>query len=607
MSVSVIDDIKARLDIVELVQSYIRLQKAGMNWKAPCPFHSEKTPSFVVSPSRQIWHCFGCGKGGSHIDFIMEIEGLEFRDALELLAKRAGIQLRREDPRLRSERSRIYQLLEDATKLYEATLHRTPAPGARIAPELAYLKKRGLTDETVKQFRIGYAPDSWDFAAKFLKQKGYSDIELEKAGLAVKSEQGSFYDRFRNRIIFPIRDASGRVVAFGGRIYDELKDPQSPSLKAIQEGGAKYINSPQTLVYDKSRVLYGFDHAKDAIRRANTVVIVEGYMDCVMSHQAGVLNTVAVSGTALTPDQLRILKRLANTIVSSFDRDAAGELATKRSLDLATAFDFERKAAVLPDGLKDPADAVKQDPALWQRIVQEAKPIVAFFLERALAKHDAKTAEGRKAIAAVVLPEIKVLTSEVERAHWVQTLSRAIGIEEDALWRELKKAKAGEWEATRGKTPEEVKAHVESGRHLQLESLLLGTIILHPAVAHEHLAAIPRHAITFAAHRSLLEVLTQALVGDVLEPAAFLAALPDESRETAQRLAFQAEVMLERIENTKDRERELVVCMAELEREWARERMRHLATDIHQAEQQGEVARLTSLLAEFRTVSQKIL
>ncbi|OGG72971.1 DNA primase [Candidatus Kaiserbacteria bacterium RIFCSPLOWO2_01_FULL_53_17] len=603
---SPLEDIKARLDIVELIQAYIRLQKAGMNWKAPCPFHSEKTPSFVVSPSRQIWHCFGCGKGGSHIDFVMETEGLEFRDALELLAKRAGVTLRREDPRLRSERSRIYQLLEDAARIYEAVLHAAPAPDVRVSPPLAYLKKRGLTDETIRNFRIGYAPDSWDFAAKKLRAKGYTESELEKAGLAVKSEQGSHYDRFRNRIIFPIRDASGRTVAFGGRIYDELKNPQAPSAKAIQEGGAKYINSPQTLVYDKSRVLYGFDRAKDDIRRANAVVLVEGYMDCVMSHQAGVKNAVAVSGTALSPDQLKILRRLAATIISSFDRDAAGELATKRSLDLAAMFDFERKAAVLPDGLKDPADAVREDPGLWQRTVADAKSIVAFFLERALEKNDPKSAAGRKAIAQAVLPEIKTLASEVERAHWIQTLSRAIGIEEDALWSELKKAKAGEWEATRGQTPGDIKKKQESSRRLQLESLLLGAIILHPGSAREHLPAIPRHAIATDTHLRMLEAITRVLADDIREPSLLLEAMPEEFRETAKHLAFQAEVMLERMESTRDRERELLVCVAELEREWARDRMRILASDINQAEQKGEAERLGALLAEFRVVSQKI-
>src|SRR3989344_3327712 len=182
-----LDDIKARLDIVELVQSYVRLNKAGMNWKAPCPFHAEKTPSFVASPALQIWHCFGCGKGGSHIDFVMEIEGLEFRDALELLARRAGIELKREDPKLRSERSRAYQLLEDAARFFESALHNAKDPTIRISPQLAYIKKRGLTDETIKDFRVGYAPDAWDLLCRALRQKGYKDAEIEKAGLAVKS------------------------------------------------------------------------------------------------------------------------------------------------------------------------------------------------------------------------------------------------------------------------------------------------------------------------------------------------------------------------------------------------------------------------------------
>src|SRR3989344_3995694 len=388
---SVIDDIKARLDIVELVQSYIRLQKAGVNYKALCPFHSEKTPSFNVSPARQIWHCFGCGLGGDHFKFVMQIEGIEFPEALELLAKRTGVELRRENPKLRSERTRLSQLVEDAARIFESVLHASKTPEQITAP-LAYLKKRGLADETIKAFRLGYAPDSWDFLMNALSKRGYRLEEIVKAGLAVKSEQGSRYDRFRNRITFPISDASGRVVGFSGRIFDQIdKADQSASglgetadknsfikhsdssTSPVLSAPAKYINTPQTLIYDKSKILYGFDKAKEAIRKENAVVLVEGQMDVVMSHQAGIKNTVAVSGTALSTDQLRTLKRLSNTIVSSFDRDAAGEIATKRSLDLAAALDVERKVAILPSGFKDAADAVLKDPEIWRRAVAEAK------------------------------------------------------------------------------------------------------------------------------------------------------------------------------------------------------------------------------------------
>lgn len=606
---SPVDDIKSRLDLVELIQSYVRLQKAGVNYKAPCPFHSEKTPSFVVSPARQIWHCFGCGLGGDHFKFIMQIDGLEFPDALELLAKRAGVQLRHEDPRLRSERTRLYNLIEEASKIYEKVLHYSPNPETKISPPLAYLKKRGLADETVANFRLGYAPDSWDFLTGRLKQKGYSSEEIEKAGLAVKSEQGSYYDRFRNRITFPIADASGRVVGFSGRIFDVAKAAAAGAPAAAESSasvGAKYINTPQTPIYDKSRVLYGFDKAKEEIRRQSAVVLVEGQMDVVMSHQAGVKNAVAVSGTALTWQQLQTLKRLCATIISSFDRDAAGEAASKRSLDLAASFDFERKAAVLPQGLKDPADAVLQNPGLWVKTVADAKPIVEFFLETALAKHDRASAQGKRAIAQAVLPEIKILASEVEKAHWLQTLAREISIEEEALWRELGKAKNstdGSFMPRQDAAGAKAANEVRKNRRAQLEALLLGTLIRYPEQALV-ITDFPAHAFVFEEHSRILEKVL-GMLRENPEQNAIIAALPEDWRETAGLLAFQAEVMLERIDNVKERVVEISVFARELEREWAKDKLRALSADIAQAEKNHDEGRLETLLKEFQIVSQK--
>ncbi|OGR85514.1 MAG: hypothetical protein A2901_06560 [Elusimicrobia bacterium RIFCSPLOWO2_01_FULL_54_10] len=616
-----IDDIKARLDIVELVQSYIRLNKAGSNYKALCPFHSEKTPSFNVSPTRQIWHCFGCGLGGDHFKFVMQIEGLEFPEALELLAKRAGVTLRREDPRLKSERARLYQLAEEAAKLFASVLHGSKSP-ERITAPLAYLKKRGLADDAITAWRIGYAPDSWEYAMRALAAKGYTPEEIERAGLAVKSGDGRRHDRFRNRITFPISDASGRVVGFSGRIFDQI-DKADQSASGLSETAdknsfikhsdsstlpvlsapAKYINTPQTLIYDKSKILYGFDRAKEAIRKENAVVLVEGQMDVVMSHQAGIKNTVAVSGTALSTDQLRTLKRLSNTIISSFDRDAAGEIATKRSLDLAAALDVERKVAILPSGFKDAADAVLKDPEIWRRAVAEAKPVAQFFLETALANHDAKTAAGKRAVAEAVLPEIKIIGSEVEKSHWIQELSRAIGVGEEALWRELAKSKPA---AANAFVPAETKkGSAPASRRSQLESLLVGTLLIHPETG-QNLPEVPRHAFLDEKRLQIFEIIESALRENVREHSALLAAVPAELQELANYLAFQAEVLHERIESAAERGREILVCIRELEREWARDRLRVLSADIGEAERTKDEARLKVLLDEFSAVSAKV-
>ncbi|KKT21248.1 MAG: primase protein, partial [Candidatus Giovannonibacteria bacterium GW2011_GWC2_43_8] len=264
---SQIDEIKNRLDIAELVGSYIRLQKAGVNFKALCPFHNERTPSFNVSPARQIWHCFGCGKGGDMFEFIQQIEGVEFGDALKTLADRAGVELKREDPRLKSERTRQFALLEEACKFFESNLAVKPPLGGLTA--LDYLKKRGLQDETIKTFRLGYASDEWRALGAHLKQKNFSEKDLENSGLVVKSGQG-YYDRFRGRIMFPIFDYSGRVVAFGGRI---LEAPTSQAVGAT-EAVAKYVNSPETSLYQKSKILYGLNFAKSEILRASECVLV---------------------------------------------------------------------------------------------------------------------------------------------------------------------------------------------------------------------------------------------------------------------------------------------------------------------------------------------
>jgi DNA primase len=318
-----VEDIKSRLDIVELIGSYLRLQKAGANFKANCPFHNEKTPSFVVSPSRQIWHCFGCSKGGDIFKFVMDIEGYDFPESLRYLADKAGVEVKREDPALKSERNRLLAVMEEATKFFESN----SAIGllSKQNNPIVYLQGRGLTAETIKEFRLGYAPDEWRSLFNHLIAKSFTPADIVKAGLAIENKASSarnqsYYDRFRGRIIFPIFDYNGRVVAFGGRIYPEKKD------------AAKYVNSPETLLYQKSKILYGLNKSKAEILREGSCVVVEGYTDMIMSWQAGVKNVVASSGTAFTVLQLNILHRLCDKLYAAFDMDLAGTEASRRGL-----------------------------------------------------------------------------------------------------------------------------------------------------------------------------------------------------------------------------------------------------------------------------------
>lgn len=570
-----IDEIKARLDMVELVQTYLKLQKAGINFKANCPFHAEKTPSFFVSPARQTWHCFGCGKGGDMFKFVMEIEGLEFPEALKLLAGKAGIQLKREDPRIRSERNRLYDVCEEAARLFEKSLSLTPAVKA-------YLKKRGIADETIQRARIGFAPASWDFLLKKLMEKGFSREEVERAGLAVKSEdRGSWYDRFRFRIMFPVTDANGRVIGFGGRIFE------TPGVKKSDKEEAKYVNTPQTLIYDKSRVLYGLDAAKQVIREKNQVVVVEGYMDCIMSQQAGVLNTVAVSGTALTPHQLRMLRRLTNTMVSSFDTDLAGDSATRRSLALAAEFEFERRIAVIPSG-KDPADAVLENPSEWLEAVAGAKPVVDFYFEKAFRDNDAATPQGKKTIGALLLPFVAELANEIERSHWISELARRLNVAEGAVWQELKRVRG---EVSRGDGFASPRASEPPSRRRMIEERLLVLLTLIDEEIKKQ--ELEKHHLVFTVptHQELFGWLASPRAG---EPA-------DEAmRESLSLLRMKGEILADM---TEDCVADFRACRRELELESVKERLLLLGDEIQRRERAGDSAGVAVLLRNFNELS----
>lgn len=469
---SPVEQIKEKLDIAELVGSYIKLEKAGQNFKALCPFHSEKTPSFYVTPARQIWHCFGCNQGGDIFRFVMNIEGLEFPEALRVLAEKAGVELRREDPKARSERTRLLDLLDDAAKFYEKNLYDRKDVGA-------YLKERGMTGETAKSFRLGYAVNSWDALISALRKDGYKPEEIEKAGLAVKSEKDEgYYDRFRARVMFPLFDSSGRVVGFSGRTFE--KDLLEAGNRKQEADVAKYINTPQTALYDKSRVLYGFDRAKTEIRRKNAAVILEGQMDLIMSHQAGVSNSVAVSGTALTAQHLVGLKRLSDTLIMSFDMDAAGFEATKKSVDLALSVGFEIKVARLhaQAGIplaKDPADLIRDNPKAWFGVLEKSEPVISFLLKELAAKFPDALA-FKKEVSRSILPYIAAVQSEINRAHWVSEAARAMKIREEAVWQELEKLKKGkgfENNLAKGQTGEASSRHARTRRDL-LEERLIG-------------------------------------------------------------------------------------------------------------------------------------
>jgi DNA primase len=425
---SQIEEIKNRLNVLDIVGSYVKLTKTGVNYRGICPFHAEKGPSFFVSPARQMFHCFGCGAGGDIFEFVKKIEGIEFGDALRILANKAGIELRRENPQLRSERQRLYEICDLACSFFEKQLHSGVAWGKEAKD---YLLKRGITEASIKKWRLGYSPDTWQGLSDFLVGRGYTREEIVKAGLAVTSDKGNNpYDRFRGRIIFPIFDTNSQVIGFGARIFKDADKKET----------AKYINTPQTMLYDKSNVLYGINNAKLSIRKNNQAVLTEGYTDAIMAQQAGFENTVAVSGTALTGRHLGLLKRYSDNLLLSFDMDAAGDNATKRGINLAESQGFNIKV-IKSYAEKDPADIIKDDPKTWEEAVTNARPIMDYYFDSSFAKYDKTNPDGKKQIGKIILPAIKRLQNKIEQSHWVQKLAGMLQVSETSVLEELKNIK----------------------------------------------------------------------------------------------------------------------------------------------------------------------
>ncbi len=418
---STVEQIKERIGIVDLVSSYIKLEKAGKNFKARCPFHNEKTPSFFISPERQTYHCFGCNKGGDIFSFVEEIEGLDFSGALKVLAERAGIPLVNYDQKGEHEKKKLYDILETATQFFERAL-------SENEEAQQYLASRAVTSNSIQKFRIGFVEPEWRTLFTFLTEKGFTPHDIAKTGLALESK-GRYYDRFRGRIMFPVADSGGRVIAFSGRIFKEMEGRSEPS--------AKYINSPETVLYNKSRTLYAFDKAKTALRSMDSCVVVEGQMDVILSHQTGLTHTVAASGTALTLEHLQLIKRFTNNLILSFDADEAGLRAAKRSIYMALNAGYDVKVAHLPHGT-DPASLVeqKQEKEL-EALIRDAKHVVSFYVDM-LATHyvDARLLERQ--IEKEVLPLIAHLQSPIEQAHFVALLSERLQISEEPIWAALK-------------------------------------------------------------------------------------------------------------------------------------------------------------------------
>lgn len=481
---SVIDEIKDRLDMVEFVSETVKLRKSGKNYTGFCPFHpNTRTPAFVVFPESGTWRCFGaCNEGGDVFKFVMKKEGWDFKEALNYLAGRAGVELSPRSPEsdaVDEAQERLRQLLETAVTFYRHNLQHTPAG----EPVLTYLLGRGLRLETLESFEIGYAPDSWEETLGYLLEKGYEESEAVDAGMVAERDSGGLYDRFRHRIMIPIRDARGRMVGFGARAV-------------VPEGLPKYLNSPQTALFDKGKLLYGLDKARKAIRSAEQAVLVEGYMDVIALHQAGYENVVSPMGTALSEHQLRALKRYSRNIVLALDPDAAGERAMVRGLTVAIdeggetptfdlrglvrsegRLDTEIRVVTLP-AEKDPDEVVAEDPALWEGAIASARPVISHLIDVATEGKDLDDPKVKWEIARRVLPVVEEVSNPVEREAYRQALARRLMVDERAFmsWRPRYHR--------RGPRPirseDETEGPASTGGQAPLEGFCLGLLLRDP-------------------------------------------------------------------------------------------------------------------------------
>lgn len=570
-----IEEIKARLDIVDVISSYIKLEKSGVNYRARCPFHEEKTPSFFVSPSRQLWHCFGgCNEGGDIFKFVMKIEGVEFVDALKMLADKAGVQLKqnKEWKKIKSERQTLLEINNQASKFYEFQLEKSKK--GQEAKD--YLLKRGLKEETIKKWRLGYAPDAWQSLSDFLVSKGRAREDLIKAGLIVKKEEGKTFDRFRGRIMFPITSFNSEIIGFTGRIFDRSEKDE-----------AKYLNTPATLLYDKSRALYGIDKARLEIRKKDFCVLVEGNVDCIMSHQAGVENCIAVSGTALTPLHLNIIKRYSNNLVLAFDMDSAGRKATERAIDLAEKAGFEIKVISQAQD-KDPADIVlKEGEEKWRQMVKEAKPVAEFFFNLAVGGKNLDFVEDKKKTLKEFLPKIKKMENKVEQSFWVEKLASVLKSKEEDIWAELNKLKIQKDEIRE----EEVLTGKKTRREM-LEEKVLALILKD----RKRIVLISDFSLFSSPGKDVLEQIKKK------ENISF-EELKKSLREAESFLNYL--FLLSESLAEPEEEEELKKCLVELEALIKKEKQRELQSQIKDFEKRGEFDKVKMLLEEFKSLIKK--
>lgn len=582
-----IEEVRSKVDIVELINSYVPLKKAGRSFKAPCPFHQEKVPSFFVSPELQIYKCFGCSRGGNVFNFLMEMEGITFGEALRTLAEKAGVKLKRYQPsREEKLKDKLLEVNHLASEFYHYLLTRHLI-GKKA---LDYLLKRGVVRASIKQFKLGYAPAGWRNLLDFLsRKKKYSPEILEKAGLVIKkssaisrqpSAMSQYYDRFRGRIVFPLYDHRSRILGLSGRVL-------TADLK-----GAKYINTPETILYHKSSVLYGLNQTKNIIKKAKTAVVVEGEFDLISSFQAGVKNVVAIKGSALTQEQVKLLKRFAENIYLALDADLAGDAAARRGIRIAEQEGLNIRVIDIKKG-KDPDEVASQDPGKWRGLVKKAIPIYDFYLNSSMRRFKIKTAEGKKRATEELLPLLAEIQNQVVKAHYLKKLAELLGVNEEVVLQELERQ-----EKTQGIKPQKpsVKKPVEErSRQEALEEELLIRLLQSEKSFGDLLAIIQEEELgKYFEHTAKKKILERLLKEKSLRVKKFIDKLPAQLKELAGELYLREFKVDKRKE-----ERELRGLILELKKFVLKEELQALTAKIKKAEAQGQERKLQTLEKKF--------
>jgi DNA primase len=601
---SVVEDIKSRINIVDLIGEYVRTQKSGANWKALCPFHREKTPSFVINEEKQIWHCFGCGKGGDVFGFLMEIESIEFKEALKILAEKTGTELPKFSQgqiEVVDDRKKILEILELSTKFYEKQLW----DGVGKEKILPYLRSRGLKDPSIKEFRLGYAPRGWDNLLKFLTGRGYANEDIAKTGLLVNKNEVSnpksqasnsrYYDRFRDRITFPVMDVMGQVVGFSARVAPGGDESQ-----------AKYVNTPETQVYHKSKILYGMNRAKQEIKNKKSVILVEGNMDVIAAHQAGIKNTVAVSGTALTGEQVDTIKRYTNKIKMLFDMDSAGEQATERSAEVCFQKDVNVSVITLSGG-KDAAEMVEKNPAEFIKAVENSVPVMEYFFEQFFRKYDKDKIEDKKIIAAELLNIIKNFGNAIEKNHWIKKLSQKLEVGENILIDTLKKVEKRLKNKFGREEPKE--KNVAKKREEIIQEKIAGIMLNDPDLWKETVED-PEKSSYFENSPNFFAIFQKGAENQYKFENLISAVASKEEKDFLQKIYFETNYSGGEEKNIKDDPTELrdqlECCFNELRKELNKDRLGVLLHDIEKAEENKDAEGKILLINEFNKLSQEM-